>query len=235
MKTVAPWILTVAFAWAALQGQCAQRALEAAEERLDSIRTEELAARTEAQGWRTQLVQATSELERELQGAGEREALLVAEKAEIAREVETLGARLTLVTDLYAEAQGQIVAHAEVHVADSSTSIEGGNPAMPDSITVPLDDGLLEGRVAYLPGPSEFDLVYGVHLGLTLATAEAPDGRTLVTAMAEDPRVDLRYGELLVAGPRVVQHCSFGQRATTSGFAIGAWELGKAFLSTLKP
>jgi hypothetical protein len=232
MKTAVPWALVVALGWVAIQSQCAQRELEAASEQLASLRTAVLEERTAAQGWRTQLVQATSELEAQLQDSRDRGALLEAEKAELAREIQTLGGRLAIMADLYADARGQIVAHAEVHVADSSASNEAGNPAMPDSITAPVDDGLLTGKVSYYPPRNAFGLDYRISLGITLAASEAPDGQTLVTAMAEHERVSLRFGEIKVAAPRQVEHCSLTSRVQTSAVAIGAWELGKFFFGS---
>lgn len=226
MKSATMWALVVALAWVAIQGQCAQRELEAANERADSLRTVVLEERAVAQGWRTQLVQATSEMEAELQEERSRGALLEEEKAELAREVEALGGRLTLVTDLYAEARGQITAHAEVH---------GDDQEAPDSITAPVDDGLLEGRVAYFPAPREFDLEYSVGIALTAAVAEAPDGRGLLTLMATDPRVSLSYGEVLYQRPEPVQHCSVWQQARAAGYGALGSELIQILIRSLTP
>lgn len=227
MRSAIPWALVVALLWVAIQGQCAQRDLDDAREALAELRTEELQARTEARGWRTQLVQATSEMEAQLQDAQDRGALLEEEKAELAREVEALGARLTAVMDLYADARGQIVAHAEVH-QDSAA-------VLPDSITAPVDDGLLEGRVAYLPPSQEFDLAYQVHLALTAAVAEAPDGRGLLTLMPEDPRVALSYGEVLFQRPEPVRVCGFGQKLQWAGYGALSSELLQLAIEALTP
>lgn len=223
MKTAVPWALVVALAWVAIQGQCAQRDLDATREALAELRTDELEARAEAQGWRTQLVQATSELEAQLQDELSRGALLEEEKRDLAREIETLGGRLQIMADLYADARSQITAHAELH----------GDQEAPDSITAPVDDGLLEGRVAYFPAPREFDLEYSVGIALTAAVAEAPDGSGLLTLMATDPRVSLSYGEVLYQRPEPVRYCSLGQRAKAAGYGALGSELVQLILSSL--
>lgn len=225
MKTAVPWALVVALAWVAIQGQCAQRDLDYAREALAELRTDELHARTEAQGWRTQLVQATSELEAQLQEERSRGALLEEEKAELAREIETLGGRLQIMADLYADARGQLTARAELH----------GDQEAPDSITAPVNDGLLEGRVAYFPAPREFDLEYSVGIALTAAVAEAPDGRGLLTLMATDPRVSLSYGEVLYQRPEARRYCSLGQRARHWLEGAVVSELFQITLSSLTP
>ena len=234
MKAAIPWLLVGALALVSLQATCAQRALDAANAELDSLRTEELAARTEAAGWETRLVEETDGLEGQLREAIEREALHVQEKAELAREVEALGARLTAVMDLYADARGQIVAHAEVHQGPEEYSDEY-SPPLPDSITAPLDDGFLTGRVAYFPAPQEFDLAYQVHLALTAAVAEAPDGRGLLTLMPEDPRVALSYGEVLFQRPEPVRFCGFGQKLQWAGYGALGSELLQLAIEALTP
>lgn len=227
MRNTLPWLAAGAMAFVALQQGCEIRELRADSERADSLRTVVLAERAAAQGWRTQLVTATADLETRLHEAEGRGALLEAEKAELAREIETLGGRLAIMTDLYADARGQIVAHADVH---------GSNETAPDSITAPVDDGLLSGRVAYFPAPQTIDLSYHLSLGLTVAVSEAPDGRGLVTVMPERPDlVTLSYGETLYQRPEPVRICSLGQRAETAGWAVGLWELGKAGLGALVP
>lgn len=203
MRNALPWLVAGAVSLVALQQGCENRELRADSERADSLRTVVLEERAAAQGWRTQLVQATSDLEAELMEAREREALLVDEKAELAREIQALGGRLAIMADLYADARGQLTARAELH----------GGEETPDSITAPIDDGLLEGRISYRPLPRVFDLEYSVGIALTAAVSEAPDGRGLLTLMATDPRVSLSYGEVLYQQPEPVRYCSLGQRA----------------------
>lgn len=232
MRNALPWLAAGCLAFVALQQGCENRELRADSERADSLRAVVLEERAAAQGWRTQLVQATSGLEAQLMEARDREALLVDEKAELAREIQALGGRLAIMTDLYADARGQIIAHADVH--GDSSSDRWTPESVPDSITAPVDDGLLSGRLAYFPAPQAFDLQYAISLGLTVAVSEAPDGRGFVTVMPERPDlVSLSYGEVLYQRPEPVQVCSLGQRAETAGWAVGIWELGKLGLSAL--
>ena len=194
-----------------------RRALAERDARVDSLRTETLAARADAMGWETRLMRATESLDARLQAADSTVGLLTAEKAALAREVETLGGRLSSMVDLYAGVVGSIETHdATVHGPE-----RGSNEprAEPDSVTAPIDDGLLSGRMVYVP-PATLGLEYSVELALALGWVEAPDGRALVTARAADPRVQLRYGDVFWSPSPPVQYCGWGTRL--------AWGLGGA-------
>lgn len=185
---------------------------------LDRLRSERLEAVVDSLGWEQRIASETEDLARQLQEARDENDLLATEKADLAREVETLGGRLAYVTDMYAGLASSLET-AETTVFVDSVSNQA------DSVTAPLDDGLLSGRVAYRFGPSTFHLDYRVALALSLAMVDLPDGRQQAIARAADPRVDLRFGELYYEAPEPVRTCSLGQRAQTAAWSIGGWKL----------
>ncbi len=207
------WILAGILAALLLVSQCASHgALADRDARVDSLRSEALAARLVADGWETRWAVTEEVLVGRLLSLQDSTALLGREKAALAEQVELLGGRLALVTDLYASVRGQLVAHdAVVHGADDYDQSA-------DSITAEVDDGLLSGRLVYVP-PSTLGInPYSVALELVLGIAETPDGRALATARAADPRVSLRYGDVYWSPPPPVQVCSLGTR-----LEWGAW------------
>lgn len=212
-----PWVLSGVLA-VALATVLALPGPPEEDPRLHQLRTELLEARADSMGWETRLVAATAGLEALLAATRDSVGLLRGEKAALAREVEAMGARLTALVDMYAEARGQIEAQGAVH---------GARPE-PDSVTAPIDDGLLEGRVAYLPPTSSFSLDYTARLSLVLGLVDTPDGRLLVTARGTDPRVELSYGSVFYQPPAPVRVCSMGTR-----LEWGAWGAGIGFVGGL--
>ena len=203
-----------------VSGRLEARGIDRDRAELAQLKAERLVEIVDSAGWSVRLVEATRDLERKLQAEESRGALLEAEKAALAREVETLGGELRALADMYADLSGQIETHdAVVHASDSSASV-------PDSVTAQVDDGLLSGRIAFVP-PSTLDLEYRARLALVLGWVEAPDGRALITAKAEHPSVTLSFGEVFYQPPAPVAYCSLGQRAKTAGWSIGLWEAGK--------
>lgn len=214
MKNVLVFLFGAFLTWIALswisEGKVTKLQFE-----LDSLRTEELNARLDAQGWQTTFADETRELEARIQAERDRVALLVEEKAALAREVEILGGRLVALGDLYAAAQARIIALGEAH----------GTNAQPDSVVAELDDGLLSGRVAYFPPLSTFDLMYNVDLGISVVVAEAPDGRGLISLLPEDSRVNLSYGEVLYQRPEPVPYCSLSEKGKYAAVGAGLLQL----------
>ncbi len=187
--------------------------LAAADAAANLLRTEELLEDADAAGWEAALVESRDGLTRRLQEANDRGALLEGEKAELARSAELLGGELRIMADMYADVVGQIDAHeAVVFAPDASTGA-------PDSVVAQVDDGLLRGSIRFRP-PAELSLEYRIRLGIALGIVDTPDGRAMITAKAEHPKVELSYGELYYDAPAPVQYCSIGTRA--------AWGLGGA-------
>lgn len=216
MKTL-PWVVAGILA-VALATVLALPGSPEEDPRLQQLRTELLEARAGSMGWETRLAAATAGLEARLATTRDSVGLLRGEKAALAREVEAMGARITALVDMYAEARGQIEAQGTVH----------GTSQEPDSVTAPIDDGLIEGRVAYLPPTSSFSLDYVARLSIVLGLVDAPDGRLLVTARGTDPRVELSYGSVFYQPPPPVRVCSIGTR-----LEWGAWGVGVGFLGGL--
>lgn len=210
-----PWLLAGVLAVLLLLSECGARRLEAeSDARVDSIRSEELAAQTSALGWETRFALTTEALTERLLSLMDSTALLGEEKAELARQVELLGGRLALLTDLYAEFRGTIETHDAV-VHSSPANITGN---IPDSVTAQVNDGTLSGRLVYRPPSTLAVDPYRVALELVLGLAETPDGRALVTARSPNPAVSLRYGDVFWSPPPPVQFCSLGTR-----LEWGAW------------
>jgi hypothetical protein len=220
------WLLAGGLALLLVLSTCgSRRALDARDARVDSLRTETLTARAAAMGWETRLASATEDLELRLQELGDSTALLAREKAELAREVEELGGRLATMVDLYASLAGTIETHdAVVHSSDSAHTGESVYSPVNkvDSVTAAIDDGLLSGRMAFVP-PSTLDLDYSVRLALALGIIEAADGRLLATARAEDPRVALTFGEVYWSPPAPVNYCGI---MTRIGWGLGGAGIG---------
>lgn len=211
----APWVLAGILAIALLAAVGLRRGPPEGP-RVQELRTELLAARAEAQGWRQTLVEARQGLEAQLQSSRDSVGLLRGEKAALAREVEALGGRIVVLADMYAEVRGQLEAGATVH------------GTTPDSVTAPVDDGLLSGRVAYFPTRSTFALDYVARLALVLGVVDAPDGRAMLVARSPDPRVALQYGSVFYQPPEPIRVCTVGQR-----LEWGAWGTGLGFVGGL--
>ena len=191
--------------------------LAAANAAANLLRTEALVGATELAGWEVRLVDATSDLGKRLQEQSDRGDLLEKEKSELARQAETLNGRISALADMYADARGQItILDGRIFASDASTTI-------PDSVTAEIDDGLLRGNLAFYP-PSSLALEYELHLAIALAFVDAPDGRMMATAMSDNPRVELRYGEVFYQPAPPVEYCSVGTRVTwgLGGLGVGA-------------
>lgn len=168
---------------------------------LATMRTEKLEAEAQAAGWRTALVDVGN-IGEQLQVTNAENALLLEEKRELVDQVATLGGQVRVLTDMYADLSGQIETHdATVHVSDSTSSA-------PDSVTAPIDDGLLRGRMAFVP-PSTLGLEYRAHLELVLGVSETADGRALLTARSPQERVDLSFGDVYWQPPAPIERCGF--------------------------
>lgn len=234
MSNRLPWIVAGTFAVLFLASMCGGASMvKARDQRVDSLRTETLAARASAQGWEVRFgseVARGETLAGWLQEARDSTALLASQKAELAAEVELLGGRILTLTDLYASVVGQVEAHdATVH----TSALEDAAPQV-DSVTAPVDDGLLTGRLAYFP-PASLSLEYSVELALALGWTVGADGRALATAMASDPRVRLRVGEAWYQPPAPIAHCSFGTRAKDHGRGYAVLRLLEFALAELWP
>ncbi len=200
--------------------------LTAADAAANALRSVALAYEGAADGWRIRLVDASDDLEGLLQEERDRGGLLEEEKAELARQAETLNGRISALADMYASARGQItILDGRIFASDASTP-------MPDSVVAEIDDGLLRGRMAFFP-PSRLDLEYRLGLALVLGFIDAPDGRSLVTAMSDNPRVDLRYGEVFYQPAPPVEYCPVGTRLTWGLGGVGVGSVAALLKSIL--
>ncbi len=198
------------------------RELQAADAAANLLRTEELAEDAAAAGWETALVERTNGLTRRLQDATDRNGLLAKEKAELARSAELLGGELRVMVDMYADVVGQIDAqNVVVFASDTSATV-------PDSVVAHLTDSLLTATVRYRP-PADLSIEeYRIRLALTLGVVDAADGRQLVTAMAEDERVGLTFGNVYIEQAAPVAFCSIGQKGKYVGIGAGVLALIQA-------
>lgn len=201
--------LTAALVILLVATTCAsRRALGDRDAALAKARTDLMAIRADSAGWETRLVEATTDLEAKLQEAVDSTDVLSVALAGLARENELLGGELRAVATMYAGLAGSIEAHdATVHRTQTSPT-EDSRESPVDSVTAPIDDGLLSGRLVYRP-PSTLAIdPYRVELALALGWTETPDGRALVTARASDPRVALSFGDVYWSPPPRVERCS---------------------------
>lgn len=212
MREHAPWVLMLLMAVTLLATRACPGPSPGEDPEVQRLRTALLSARAEAQGWYTALVEGTMAMEQQLMAAEDSMGLLAQEKAELAREVLALGGEIRVMADMVAELRGQLEAQGTTH----------GPAGAPDSVTAPIADGLLEGRVAYFPGPSRFALDYVARLSLVLGVVEAPDGRALLVARGTDPRVQLSYGQVYYQPPAPLPVCGLGERLRWGGYGLVA-------------
>lgn len=213
-----PWLICAGLAlWLGLSSWLHGRQVEDRDARIDSLRTVELLARLDSTHWQTIQAQTVTDLEELLQRANDSTDVLASDKAQLAQDIETLGGQLRALTDMYANAVGQIESHeATVHASDTAR-------AAPDSVTALVDDGLLRANLSFVP-PQTLGIDYRVRLALTLGWLEAPDGGVYATARASDDRVELRYGDAFYQPPDPVEFCGLGTKATWAG--IGGLSAG---------
>ena len=173
------------------------------------LRTAEIERRADSLGWATAFATETDRLEELLADTA---AFFSRETARLNREVELLGGRLALAAQVVASMQGQIEATAAVvhRTALPGDTLGGGNIAVPDSITGDVSDGLLSAHVrATVEPPTVAIPSYSVQLAIALGLIDAPDGRQLLTARAEDARVRVSFGSVYVTRPEPIERCGF--------------------------
>lgn len=177
--------------------------LEQTRHELAVMKTEKLEAEAQAAGWRTRLVEAGS-IGEQLQVAKTENGLLLEEKQDLARQVATLGGQVRVLTDMYAEAVGQIEAR------EATLHTSGPDNLTPDSVTGHVDDGLLSADVTATVDPPTVAIPrYSLTLALVTAVSETADGRALFTARAADPRVTLSFGDVYWQPPAPIERCGF--------------------------
>lgn len=192
---------------------------------LAAMKAEALIESIDSAGWELRVVEATEGLEEQLRESRDSTALLFQEKAELAAQVQTFDGRIAVLMDMYAGAVGQIEEHGTVHVAEGQ---EVTPDTSPDSITAPINDGLLSGRLKFTP-PDSLGIDYALRLALALGVVDLPDGRQLLNAKASDARVALRFGDVFVQKPEPVAFCSIGTKAKYTGIGAGVLALFQQF------
>jgi hypothetical protein len=173
------------------------------------LRTEALEAGAREDGWATALAEAQEDLVESARRAADSTDALSLHIADLLEQVQLLDGEVQSVTEFAANLSSQLQASAQVHGPEEEA----------DSITAAIDDGLLSGRVAYFPKSTLFDLLYSAKIRAALVQSIAPDGRLLVAAQAEDPRVQLEIEALEFQAPEPIRACTLGQRA--SAFSVG--------------
>ena len=188
------------------------------EARVDSIRSEELLQAAEAAGWEAAVAMVEEDLNGRLMAQADSNDALSLRNADLARKVEVLGGQLREMTSMYAQAVGQIEAHGEVHISETAS--------IPDSVTAPVDDGLLSGRLVYRPPTQTLAIdPYTVTLALTTGIIELPNGQWTTITQADDPRVELGIIQSVVDPPEPVPYCSTGQKIKYGGYGAGVTAL----------
>lgn len=159
--------------------------------RSDTLRSVLLIEQLEARGFVVQEAAVHRDLVTEIQTLRDSTDFLARARADLARQVETLGGRLHAVTELHAEAETALRLSGEAFVADSSASIEVEKHATPDSVRWTYADSTFGLDATYLP-PDTLDVHrLSARVSAALAWTETPDRRLVVSAIPSDSRVHL--------------------------------------------
>ena len=231
-----PAVLFLAVAIAFGFKSCGAKADAAeAREELARIQSEALITAIDSAGWELRVAEVAGDLMGRLQEADDSIDALATEKAELARQVATLGGQLREITDMYAQAVGQIEAHGEAHVSEGQ-EVTADTPVdtSPDSITASFDDGLLSGRLVYRPPLTLAIDPYRVSLSLTTGIVELADGRWASVARSSDPRVGIETVRSYMDPPEPVAYCSLGSKAKAFGWGALGGSLATAVLGGVR-
>lgn len=180
-------------------------------ERVDSLRSVELNLLLEESGWETVSVNVAKNLTMRLQQERDSTDAVRMRNADLARDVELLGGYLREMTEMYAEAVGQIESHGTTHMTGQET----------DSVTATVDDGLLSGRLFYRTTGNVLGIdPYNVRVSLTTGIVELPNGQWSAIADADDDRVVINIDQVRRDPPEPLQICSLGQKAPWYGYGV---------------
>ncbi len=184
------------------------------EDELAEARSQAAAAESRARGFETRLVDVEDELATAYASVVDTSIISSAFRAEVVElvtQVELLQGRVATITEMYAELRDSFVFPVTDvdELGDEVTEIRGA-----------IDEPGLRLRVAYLPPASAFRLD---ELGIAgvLVVSQVPDGRQLVSARAESPRIAFTGLETYVAAAVVERRCPLGTRVTWGGVGLG--------------
>ena len=228
-RTVALVAVLILLGWREVSGFFDGRERRREQEALAELQTEKAVLVAEKLEWGTAQAEGQRDLLGKIQDMQADSGSMAAEIQELTGELAALNVRLISVTEVEATTEGRIstagTEHRDAVAVDSEVEI----PA--DSVTAPLDDGILSGRVAYFPAPQTFDLIYSARIGGTLIHSRTPDGRLLVTAKADDERVTFRIPSLEYQLPEDSGGCGvFCVVGRVIKYGLPAYALGKAGL-----
>lgn len=181
---------------------------------LDTLASNEILRRaTDSLRWDARVAVVTDDMSRSLSRAAGENDSLTARTIELVASIESLQGRVQQATDV------SVSLIAALRTDSARAEIFASTPdALPDSITAPYDDGLLSGRIAFYPPVTEFGLEYTALIRGSLVTAELPDGRWSVFAMAEDTaRVRFNVPQVFIDVADPVPYCSFMAKGKWGG------------------
>ena len=191
---------------------------------LDTLASNEILRRAaDSLRWEVRVATITDDLGRDLARAAADHDSLAQRTIDLVASIESLQGRVQQATEV------SVSLIATLRTDSARAEIFAATPdALPDSITSPYDDGLLSGRIMFYPPVTEFGLEYTAMVRGSLVTAELPDGRWSVMAMAEDTaRVRFSVPRVFIDPADPVPFCSIVQRGRWGliGGALG-WLLG---------
>ena len=224
-KTLALVVLLILLGWREVSGFFDGREHRREQEALAEIQTEKAVLEAEKLEWATALAEGRRDLLGRIQDMKSDSGSMAALVQQLTGELEALNVQLLSVTEIEATTQGRIEAEA----VEYRDTVPAERP--PDSVTAPIDDGILSGRVAYCPAAHAFDLLYSARIGGTLLHSRTPDGRLLVTAKADDNRVTFRIPALEYQLPEEADGCGvFCVAGRILKYGLPAYALAKAGL-----
>ncbi len=176
---------------------------------LDTLASNEILRRAaDSLRWEVRVAELSDNLGAELLAMSDSAGSLEDRTATLINTVEDLQGRVQQATEV------SVSLIAAFQTERETAEVFADSPdALPDSITSPYDDGLLSGRIAFFPPDTTFGLDYTARIRGSLVTAELPDGRWSVMAMAEDTaRVSFTVPSVFIDLADPVPYCSFIQK-----------------------
>lgn len=186
---------------------------------LDTLASNEILRRAgDSLRWEVRVATVTDDVAAELRSKSDSIGSLEDRTADLITSIESLEGRVATATEVN-------VNLASALRTDSVRIFTTVEAVVVDSITAPYDDGLLSGRIGYHPPDQRFSLEYLAQVRGSLITAELPDGRWSVMAMAEDTaRVNFSVPMVFVNLADPVQYCGVVTRGKWGllGYLAGA-------------
>lgn len=173
---------------------------------LDTLASNEILRRAaDSLSWEVRVAEVSDDLGAELLAMSDSAGSLEDRTATLIETVEDLQGRVATATQVSVD----LIAALDSEQAETFVNEQEAV----DSIAAPYDDGLLSGRIAFYPPVQRFSLEYMAQIRGSLVTAELPDGRWSVMAMAEDTaRVSFTVPSVFIDLADPVPYCSFVQK-----------------------